>query len=52
LWLVDADLTPVETLDLVVVDVDAVDLVAEVGQASRGGEPDVAGADYTYPPAS
>jgi hypothetical protein len=39
-------------LDLVVVDVDAVDLVAEVGQAGRGGEPDVSGADHSDPPAS
>jgi hypothetical protein len=49
---VDADFAPVETLDLAVVDVDAVDLVTEVSQASRGGEPDVAGTDHTYPPAS
>ena len=43
--LVDRDLAVLEALDLVRVDVDAVDLVAELGEARRGDEADVAGAD-------
>ena len=43
--LVDRDLAALEALDLVGVDVDAPDLVAELGEAGRGDEADVAGAD-------
>ena len=43
--LVDRDLALLEALDLVGVDVDAVDLAAELREARRGDEADVAGAD-------
>ena len=43
--LVDRDLAALEALDLVGVDVDAPDLVAELGEAGRRDEADVAGAD-------
>ena len=43
--LVDRDLAVLEARDLVGVDVDAVDVVAELGEARRGDEADVAGAD-------
>ena len=43
--LVDRDLAALQARDLVGVDVDAPDLVAELGEAGRGDEADVAGAD-------
>ena len=43
--LVDRDLAALEARDLVGVDVDAPDLVAELGEAGGGDEADVAGAD-------
>jgi hypothetical protein len=43
--LVDRDLAVLEALDLGGVDVDAPDLVAELGKAGRRDETDVAGAD-------
>ena len=41
----DRDLAALEALDLVGVDVGADDVVADVGEAGAGGEPDVPGAD-------
>ena len=43
--LVDRDLAALEPRDLVGVDVDAPHLVAELGEARRRDQPDVAGAD-------
>ena len=43
--LVDRDLAGLQARDLVGVDVDAVDVAAELREARRGDEPDVAGAD-------
>ena len=45
--LVDRDLARLQAGDLVRIDVDAVDLAAEVGEARGGDEADVAGADDT-----
>ncbi len=44
--LVDRHLAPPQALDLGGVDVDAPDLAAELGEAGRGHQPDVAGADH------
>ena len=44
--LVDRDLAALEAGDLVGVDVDAPDLAAELGEAGRGDQADVAGADH------
>src|SRR6185369_13684595 len=41
----DRDLPALEALDLGFVDVDAVDVAAQLGEARRGDEADVAGAD-------
>src|SRR6185312_883562 len=46
--LVDRDLAALQALDLGGVDVDAPHLVAELGEAGRGDEADVAGADDAY----
>src|SRR4051794_23924215 len=43
--LVDGDLAALEALDLVDVDVDAVDVAAQLCEAGRRDEADVAGAD-------
>ena len=43
--LVDRDLAALKARDLALVDVDAVDLGAQLGEAGRGDQPDVARAD-------
>jgi hypothetical protein len=44
-WLVDRHLAAAQALDLRRVDVDAPHVVADLGEAGRGDEADVAGAD-------
>jgi hypothetical protein len=46
--LVDRDLSLLQSLDFLFVDVDADDIVAEVGEARAGNQADVACADDCY----